>query len=653
MALRDNRRSLAVPGKIESREYKIFKEEEKLKTLPVSIYEKACRFSLRLLTISMSGKEKEKMQDAIDFSHLKATPEGVASLTVLLGVVVSLPLLALAVSNFLGYPGLPPGQAAMALLVFLPFLVYLYNYPFHLRKMYEIETGSEIVNMILYMAIYMRNNPNLEGAMEFSAENLSGKLVYELRKLMWDVEVGNFVSMQDGLLAYSTKWKENREFLESIDLLIGSLSQTEERRLTMLDQAVQVILAGNRESAQHFTQDLNTPVMFLHAMGIILPLLGFVMFPLVSVFLDVGPSALFVLYDIILPVILFFMIKGILEKRPATFSKIDITESPEVPKSGRFFVDKGREMKALPFALGTFLVMAVLGVLFFQAEGTESILAALLITGSVAAGIAAYFYLTTFQGMQVREKTLQVEQEFGDTLFRMGNNLSSGIPVEKALEQSVRATKNLKIRGFFIRALDNIRNLGMTFRQAFFDARYGAIRYYPSKLIKSVMTTVVESSVKGSRNAAAAMLSVATYLKNLHATQEDIRAELNDPLSSMKFQAFFMSPMITGIVITLTLMILKILGSIGQQAQNLPGVPFLSSFYQTSTTPFEFIFVVGIYLLETCLVLAMFINGIENGQDKEGFRKLAADSIIIGFIFFWIVIAVTVVIFMPVIEYTF
>ena len=82
-------------------------------------------------------------------------------------------------------------------------------------------------------------------------------------------------------------------------------------------------------------------------------------------------------------------------------------------------------------------------------------------------------------------------------------------------------------------------------------------------------------------------------------------------------------------------------------------MPFLDSFYQTSTTPFEFIFVVGIYLLETCLVLAMFINGIENGQDKEGFRKLAADSIFVGFIFFWIVIAVTIVIFMPVIEYAF
>ena len=139
--------------------------------------------------------------------------------------------------------------------------------------------------------------------MEFAAENLSGKLVYELRKLLWDVEVGNYLTMQEGLLAYGAKWKENRPFLEAIDLIIGSLSHGETRRQEMLDQSVDVILAGNREGAKHFTQELNTPVMFIHAMGIILPLLGFVMFPLLAIFLNIGSAVLFVIYDVMLPAI--------------------------------------------------------------------------------------------------------------------------------------------------------------------------------------------------------------------------------------------------------------------------------------------------------------------------------------------------------------
>ena len=640
------------PSYRESREYRIFKEEEKLKTLPRSLYERACRFALRFFTATLDEKTKKRMQENIDFSHLAVKPEGVATLTVLLGIVVSLPLLALMAADFFGYPGVPPNYTFLTLAVFLPFLIYLYQYPSHLRKIYEMETGSEIVNMILYISVYMRNAPNLEGAVEFAAENLSGKLVYELRKLLWDVEVGNYLTMQEGLLAYGAKWKENRPFLEAIDLIIGSLSHGETRRQEMLDQSVDVILAGNREGAKHFTQELNTPVMFIHAMGIILPLLGFVMFPLLAIFLNIGSAVLFVIYDVMLPAILFFSVKHVLERRPATFSKIDVSMSPDVPKSGTFLLD-GKEVTALPVAGGVFAVTATLAWFLYGTEGTQSIAAALLAVGSVAMSIATYYYLTTYQALNVRERTRAVEEEFSDTLFRMGNNLSSGVPIEKVLEQSVSTSKNLKIRGLFARALENIHNLGMTFRQAFFDEKYGAVRLYPSRLIRSVMTTVSESAERGSKSASSAMLSMARYLKSLHDTQEDVRAELGDPLSSMKFQVFFMSPMITGIIVTLTMMILRILSSLGQQAKGLPYVPFLDSFYSTGITPFEFVLVVSAYLLETCLLLSMFINGIENGEDREGFRKYSADSIIVGFIFFWIVIAVTLVIFMPIIDYTF
>jgi hypothetical protein len=643
-----DRRSL----KIESREYKIFKEEELIKTLPVTLYEKACNFSVKLISIDPGEKEKKKLQKAIDFSHLKVTPEGVSSLTILSTLSIVLLLTILTALNFYGLPGLEVGQTFIVLLIFIPFLLYLHNYPYHVKKIYEIEAGSEIVNMILYMVIYMRNNPNLEGAIKYSAQNLTGRLVYELRKLLWDVEIGNYVSMQEGLLAYSTKWVDNKEFIESVDLIIGSLSQTEERRLGMLDQAVEIILAGNRENAKHFTQDLNTPVMFVHAIGVILPLLGFVMFPLLSVFLNIGSLALFTMYDIILPIILFFVIKSLLEKRPATFSKIDISESPEIPKPGHFFSGE-KQVPALPVAIGVFALLAGIGLYMYSIEGSRSVIAGLLATGSVAMATATYYYLTTSQALKIRENTRQIEQEFSDTLFRMGNSLSSGIPVERSLEQSVRTTKNLKVRGLFLRALDNITRLGMTFRQAFFDEKYGAVNFYPSKLIKSVMTTVVESSAKGSKSASTAMLSVARYLKDLHATQEDIRAQMNDTISSMKFQAFFMSPLIAGIVVTLTLMILQILGSLASQAQGLPFIPFLSSFYDTPVIITEFILVVGVYLFQTCVILSIFINGIENGQDREGFRQYLSNSLFVGFIVFWIVIAITVMIFMPLIQYAF
>ena len=63
------------------------------------------------------------------------------------------------------------------------------------------------------------------------------------------------------------------------------------------------------------------------------------MFPLLAIFLNIGSAVLFVIYDVILPAILFFSVKHVLERRPATFSKIDVSMSPDVPKSGTFLLD--------------------------------------------------------------------------------------------------------------------------------------------------------------------------------------------------------------------------------------------------------------------------------------------------------------------------
>ena len=133
-----------------------------------------------------------------------------------------------------------------------------------------------------------------------------------------------------------------------------------------------------------------------------------------------------------------------------------------------------------------------------------------------------------------------------------------------------------------------MKMMGFTFSQAFFDKEYGAIRYYPSKMIKSIMRTVVESSKKGVTTASLAMLSISRYLKGLHDTQEEVQEQLNDTLNSLKFQSYFLSPMISGIVVTLAVIIMRILLQIGKKVADFGqvNVPFLAQFGQVKITAF-------------------------------------------------------------------
>ena len=90
----------------ESRAYKIYKEEEKFATLQRTLYEKACSFATRIFTITPDKKSRKKLKEAIDFSHIKITPEGVASLTILIALLVCIPTIALMATSLAGLPGL-------------------------------------------------------------------------------------------------------------------------------------------------------------------------------------------------------------------------------------------------------------------------------------------------------------------------------------------------------------------------------------------------------------------------------------------------------------------------------------------------------------------------------------------------------------------
>ena len=143
-----------------------------------------------------------------------------------------------------------------------------------------------------------------------------------------------------------------------------------------------------------------------------------------------------------------------------------------------------------------------------------------------------------------------------------------------------------------------------------------------------------------------AILSVSRSLRDLHKTQETINDELNDPLASMQFQVYFLSPLISGVVVTLTVVMLNILAGLAEKVKDLPfGFPLALT--EINITNFEFIIVVAVYLLETIFVLSYFTNGIENGEDKIGRQRTTAIALLAGFVIFILTVFVTISLFGP------
>jgi Flp pilus assembly protein TadB len=614
-----------------------------IKKEPQGAYEKACSFAEKLLRIKPDRGTSEKMEEKLKTAYINASPSGVISLSILLLIVLPLSVVVLMIFGAMDF------LFSVVLLGFSLAIVFLvYNYPESHTRAVQVKMSSDIVLAILYMVIYMRNNPSIEGAVKFAADNLSGPLSWDLKKLMWDVEVGVYDSVDSGLLSYLAKWKDkNHEFAESLHMLRNSTSEVDVRRDAMYDEAISIILNGTRERMKHYAQGLRMPVMLIHAMGVLLPIIGLVMFPIVVLFMQdaVKPIFIFVGYDIILPAFILWYMNYILQTKPPTFSQPDTSQAKGLPPLGKFRMGKTL-MPVLPFAIMVSLPLLIIGAMGITSPESElSVGSSLLIIIGISAGIFTYGILDSHQKMKVRNDIEKIEDEFAEALFQLGNKIAGGTPIEVATDRAIENLKSMKIADFFWSISVNMKKLGFSFEQALFDREYGAVWAYPSRLIRSVMQAIVQSSEKGVRVASMSMLTVARYLKGMHEVKEEINEILGETVSSMRFLAFLLAPIISGVVVTMAVVIMRILYSLCSQIGSLSssgGIDttgfsnfvFCGGWGQGTITPpisaGAFQLVVGIYMLETVILLSFFINKIEYGDDAIGLRSIIATTIILA-----------------------
>jgi len=651
------------PKRITTREYQQFKAE----FMPphYSYYEKFCNLSEKILKITPDQKKAAQIKEAIDICHLNITPTGATSFAllapILLAVTGSLAFFLIFQSFFF---------VIFFLVISVSLIIPLNKIPQYLADNWRLKASNQMVLCIFYVVTYMRHTSNLENAIGFSSQHLAAPLSLDLRKVMWDVETQKYESIKESLEAYLITWKKyNMEFIEAFHLIESSLYEgSNEKRITTLDKALNVMLEETYEKMLHYAHNLKSPITMLHMLGVILPILGLVILPLVVSFMEeVKWFHLAAIYNLALPVIVYFMGKNILSRRPTGYGDTDISEeNPEFKKFRNIIIKLGKsELQINPLwisiAIGAILFIIGMSPILFHAIGIEEIplgmedessscgyeycmldyqldekgnlrgpfglgssVLSILVPLSIGLAIGIYYSLRSKNVIQIRERSKQLEQEFASALFQLGNRLGDGIPAEMAVGKVAETMEGTTSGNFFELVSQNIRRLGMSVAQAIFDPRHGALVYFPSSLIESSMKVLIESVKKGPQIAANALMNVSRYIKEIHNVNERLRDLMADIISSMTSQIKFLTPVISGIVIGITSMISSIIGKIGKQIENIQttgagdqAAGALSGFKFSMGIPtFYFQIIVGIYVVQIIYILTVLSNGIQNGSDK-------------------------------------
>ncbi|VVB83250.1 Uncharacterised protein [uncultured archaeon] len=549
-------------------------------------------------------------------------------------------------------------------MIFGVFLFYFVNgYPARLANKWRLKASSQMVPEILYIVVYMRHTPNLEKAIEFASQHLQYPLALDFKKIFYDVEVGKFSTIKESLDNYLNNWKDySVEFIESFHLIESSLFEPDDaKRIVTLEKALQVVLDGVYDKMLKFTHEVRSPLTNVYMLGVVLPTLGLALLPLASAM--VGDFLkwyhVMILFNMIIPFFVFYLTDKILFLRPGGYGETELLERNPLYseyKSTKPYVKAF--LICLPFFIigllplifqlfGNFglnqgFTFSDLGIGLFGSEAVFDFrdvggkitgpfgIGALICGVFFTLGVALFFSISFKQRTQglikEREKTKQLEIEFNNSLFQLGNRIGNGTPPELAFSKVAEATRGLRTEDFFRRVNYNVMQMGMSIEQAVFDKTRGVLVYYPSDLIATSMKILVESAKKGLNIAALSLISLSEYVKNINKITDRLRDMLAEIISDMKSNMTFLAPLLSGIVIGLAAMITSILSrlnvaKLGGDTSAVAGFgnlgTILNIFDMTKMiSPYILQIIVGIYLIEVIFILTKALVVIDSGEDK-------------------------------------
>ncbi|QQG39138.1 MAG: hypothetical protein HYS32_01630 [Candidatus Woesearchaeota archaeon] len=674
-----------------SREYYIFREEMVSKGF--SKYENWCRWSERIISIAPGKKDRNNLLKSIETAHLDITPESAMSFAfiagmsfVLLGLLIGLIAFLLTGTIYFFFP-------LFFTLIGIFGIIPLSRLPNFLAGRWRLKASNQMVLCILYVVMYMRHTSNLEHAVRFAAQHIGAPLSLDLRKIFWDIETGRFRTIRESLDYYLQSWKDyNDEFVESFHLIESSLYEpTESRRVELLDKALDVMLNGTYERMLHYAHELKSPITILHMLGVVLPILGLVVFPLLSAFAGgvVKWYHLALVYNIVLPAIVFFIGSNMLAKRPTGYGEGSInTESAQFAKYKRYALKFGdKEYFVDPWwvggpILGFFLIIGFLPLLIHWINpdadvqlgtglfldykcfeqvctgpyGLGALVLSLFVPLGLSLGLGIYYYLKNKELIKIRRESQKLEKEFSGTLFQLGNRVGDGMPVELAFEKVYENVQGTATGNFFAIVSANIRRMGMGLYDALFDGRRGAVWFFPSNIIEGSMKILVEGARKGPLIVSRSLISISNYVDRIHEINERLKDLLADIVSSMKGQVSFLTPMIAGIVVGIGSMITNIIGLLGTQLTNQEALggelgpsisPAVISVFNIKDVipPFYFQLVVGLYVFQITIILTLMANGIESGADKVTGEYKIGKNLFISSIFYFFISLIVIVVF--------
>jgi len=515
---------------------------------------------------------------------------------------------------------------------------------------------SQLISLLLLLAIKLRQNPNVEQAMLFAAKNINLPLKIDLLKLLRDIYNRKYVSASEALIEYSRSWEKNAKFFYTgVMLILSALYDPDkDRRNFQIDKSMEEALEELVNELYEFSREIRSAINLTSTLGITLPVMLLTIFPLASIFLGnmFSPPVLFILFDILIPLIAFYSTNyAISSKIINVFSNDDIYLFYYLRKKDLtnklISVASGISVSILLF----FIIFFVIYQYLYKFDISGILLSEFLVfLMGLSISVIAFIYYSHYKDLYKNLERIGTDSP--SFLLSLSSALNEGYPLEKAMIYIYSKYKGSPIGDFISKIYQNLR-AGLSFYDSIFDIEYGALSKIPSSQLRAAMELLYEASSQSPTEASIITGIIAKYFLLISKVKERIKDLVAEDLSQLKSLLRILGPVILGIISAVSVMVIEILyklsfqfnqlsnltsssSNVSQYVNSLPNIIFNIFNLNSLISPDSMIIIIGIFNLAIAFVITYAINSIENSGDKLGFYYYLYRYYIINILIFFI-----------------
>jgi hypothetical protein len=386
------------------------------------------------------------------------------------------------------------------------------------------------------MAMSMSTSPSLERAVIFASRSSRDALGKRLAQASWDVLTRSLPDVESALAELASSLDhENHALRQSLYLFTASSHEaTKDGMERLMEKAHEISLQGLKDAAEHYVAGLSTPVMVIFALGILFPIMLLSIVPLFAL-AGTTPYEATVVGSPTLPLAsIAFLILVIIPAACLMYSRSLLERSP-MADMAELHLWRDRTTLFLFLWLLPLAAYAMMVPVESQPYLTLAIVA-----------IPPCLIILKAGGRKPRTMPY-AERDLILGLYQLGNRLSSGASLEKAMAEAAGARSRNEFADWCASVLHQAMMAHVPIQEAM-----RAVDPVPGRPLVSEAFQTVAGCAQGDGVAAGRIaVRLARSLGEIKDCEDGVKDRLRGVVDMMRSTSLIFAPIVLGVTVGL------------------------------------------------------------------------------------------------------